>query len=318
MGSVLAVAASGGRDSTALLHACARAARGTGLTVLALHVHHGLMPQADAWVRHLERQCARWARAGLPVALRVRRLAGAPAPGDSVEAWARRGRYDALARMAMEEGAACVLLAHHRTDQAETVLLQALRSAGGAGMGAMGTQREHAGVLFLRPWLDHPRSAIEAYLRCHRLRCVHDTSNADPRFARSRLRASVWQALTSAFPQAETALAGAARRLHEEHACAMDLARMDLQACEVSGGGVQVRSWLSLAAHRRASLLRLWLARQLPAGVPDSLVERLVVELPRARSGARWPAPAGGLELKRGVLDWVAQAGPSRKPRTGA
>lgn len=305
MGSVLAVAASGGRDSTALLHACARAARGTAVQVVALHVHHGLMPQADTWVRHLSRQCARWARAGLPVSWRVQRLQGSPQPGDSVEAWARRGRYEALARMAQAAGTNCVLLAHHRTDQAETVLLQALRSAGGAGMGGMAPQREHAGIRFLRPWLDQPRAAIEAYVRRHRLTYVDDASNADPRFARSRLRTSVWPALIAAFPHAEAALAGAAHRLHEEHACAVDLARVDLKRCDAPADGLQLRPWCALAVHRQANLLRLWLAGHLEAGVPDSLVERLVTELPAARGGARWPAPGGGLQLKKGVLRWV-------------
>lgn len=305
---VVAVAASGGRDSTALLHACARAARGSGVQVLALHVHHGLMPQADAWVRHLARQCARWARAGLPVALRVHRLQGAPAPGDSIEAWARRGRYDALAGMAADAGAAWVLLAHHRSDQAETVLLQALRSAGGAGMGGMGTTRLHRGVLFVRPWLEQPRAAIEAYVRRHRLRYVDDASNADPRFARSRLRTRVWPALLEAFPHAEAALAGAARRLDEEHACALDLAQVDLPACAGHDGGIEVRRWCALARHRQANVLRLWLGQHLHAGVPDSLVERLVQELPGARGRSRWPVPEGSLQVVRGQLLWRSTA----------
>ena len=298
------MAASGGRDSTALLHACARAARGTGLQVLALHVHHGLMPQADAWVRHLSRQCARWARSGLPVRLRVQRLQGSPQPGDSVEAWARRGRYEALATLAREAGAHCVLLAQHRTDQAETVLLQALRSAGGAGMGGMGPQREHAGVRFVRPWLDQPRPAIEAYVRRHRLAYVDDASNADPRYARSRLRTAVWPALVAAFPHAEAALAGAALRLREEQACAADLARLDLEGCHAAGDRLDVGRWSTLASHRQANLLRLWLTQHLRAGVPDSLVARLVRELTAARGGARWPAPGGELRLARGTLEW--------------
>lgn len=315
MVGVVAVAASGGRDSTAMLHACARAARDSGLHVVALHVHHGLMPQADAWVRQVSRQCSRWARAGLPVSVRVHRLQGSPAPGESVEAWARRGRYDALARMAAEAGADCVLLAHHRTDQAETVLLQALRSAGGAGMGGMGPVRQHAGVRFLRPWLDQPRAAIEAYVRRHRLRYVEDASNVDPRFARSRLRTRVWPALLSAFPHAEAALAGAARRLHEEQACARDLARIDWQACEAAGsGGIDLHGWRSLASHRKGNVLRLWLARHLVTGVPDSLVERLVAELPRARGGSRWPAPQGHLCVVRGVLEWRAGPAGVRSP----
>ncbi|MBN8486486.1 MAG: hypothetical protein J0M20_01960, partial [Burkholderiales bacterium] len=70
----VAVALSGGRDSTALCHATARAARALGLTVVAMHVHHGLQPEADSWVRHLQRQCQRWQRAGWPMRLRVAHL----------------------------------------------------------------------------------------------------------------------------------------------------------------------------------------------------------------------------------------------------
>jgi tRNA(Ile)-lysidine synthase len=304
---LVAVATSGGRDSTALLHACARAARGSGLRVLALHVHHGLMPQADEWVRHLRRQCGRWARAGLPVTLVVRRLTERPQPGDSVEAWARRERYDALAALAIVHGASLVLLAHHRTDQAETVLLQALRAAGAAGMAGMGREKSHAGVQFIRPWLDMPRSAIDAYVRQHRLGHVDDTSNADARFARSRLRVQVWPALTAAFPHAEAALAGTARRLHEVDACARDLARQDLVACVGEGGALGVRAWCTLAPHRQSNVLRHWLAQHLSGGVPDSLVHRLARELPRARGRSRWPAPGGFLQLLAGGLVWTGE-----------
>ena len=95
----VAVATSGGRDSTALLHVTARAMAALGGEVHALHVHHGLNPAADEWQAALTRQCRRWARAGLPIQLHRTRLATAPAAGDSIEAWARRERYVALGRM---------------------------------------------------------------------------------------------------------------------------------------------------------------------------------------------------------------------------
>ena len=121
----VAVAASGGRDSTALLHATLRAAQPSGIEVLALHVHHGLHADADAWQAHVHAQARRWG-AGFD----TRRLAGQPGPGDSVEAWARRGRYQALAEMARAAGCDLVLLAQHQRDQAETFLLQAMRGGG--------------------------------------------------------------------------------------------------------------------------------------------------------------------------------------------
>ena len=122
----IAVAYSGGRDSTALLHATLTQATPLGIEIVALHVHHGLSPNADTWLAHCASQCARWTVRGLPVRLIAQRLVGSPAHGDSVEAWARRERYRALREMALEVGASAVLLGQHRRDQAETVLLLSL------------------------------------------------------------------------------------------------------------------------------------------------------------------------------------------------
>ncbi|MBI3154159.1 MAG: tRNA lysidine(34) synthetase TilS [Burkholderiales bacterium] len=300
----LAVAASGGRDSTALLHCTARAARALGLQVHALHVHHGLQPEADAWTRHLAAQCRRWARAGLPLTLHVRRLQDAPGQGESVEAWARRERYAALAAMAREAGCDTVLLAQHRRDQAETVLLQLLRGAGARGLAAMPAAATRDGIHWLRPWRDQPREAIEAYLARHRLRWVDDASNAGDRHARSRLRAAVWPALDAAFEHAEAALQHAAVRAAEEAACLQALAQIDAADGLDGQGSLRVARWRALPAERRANLLRWLLARWIGRGAPQTLVQRLLAELRDATQG-RWPAPAGELRLYRGALGYA-------------
>jgi tRNA(Ile)-lysidine synthase len=304
----IAVAASGGRDSTALLHATARAALGNGIEVLALHVHHGLQAQADAWWRHLRSQCIRWRRGGLPVRFVACRLEGAPGPGDSVEAWARRERYAALATMALREGVGIVLLAHHRRDQAETVLLQALRGAGPAGLSAMPREIVRSGLRWIRPWLEQPRQAIEHYLRHHRLRWVEDPSNDDPRHARNRLRLQVWPAFAQAFPQLEAPLCLVARRAQETQACCAELAVLDASAAVSADGALQLTAWRALSCARRANLLRHWSLGWSAIGLPETLLDRLMRELPAARNGLRWPAPGGVLELRRGVLSWIAEA----------
>jgi tRNA(Ile)-lysidine synthase len=302
MQRLVAVAASGGRDSTALLHATCRAARPLGIQVVALHVHHGLMPEADAWRAHVEAQVARWRRAGWPVRCRSHRIASRPAPGDSIEAWARRERYAALAAMAREEGAGLILLAQHRRDQAETFLLQALRGAGPAGLSAMPRSALREGLTWSRPWLDMPRAAIDTYVQRHRLSHVEDASNADPRFARSRLRTAVWPVLERSFPDAERVLSRAAFRAQEASACLQELADEDLVRIGAVEGQLTLKAWLDLNAARRANALRRWLSGLLQGDVPQSLVERLLVEAPSARSGSAWPTPAGQLRLQRGVL----------------
>jgi tRNA(Ile)-lysidine synthase len=214
MSSRVAVAFSGGRDSTALLYATACAAREQGgLEVVALHVHHGLSAHADAWLSHAQQQCDVWATQGLPVRLISRHVQLALKVGDSVEASARHARYAALADMAREADAEMILLAHHRRDQAETFLLQALRGAGISGLASMPADIDRDGLRWVRPWLTYPREAIEAYVAHHGLLHIEDDSNTNTRFARNRLRLDVWPALLQAFPHAEASLASSAARL---------------------------------------------------------------------------------------------------------
>lgn len=302
----VAVAVSGGRDSTALLHVTVRQARALGIDTVALHVHHGLMAQADEWLAHVRRQARR-----LGARFACERLQASPARGDSVEAWARKRRYEALARLAQAEGCDLVLLAQHRRDQAETFLIQALRGGGAAGLAAMPRLAHREGLTWARPWLDVPRETIEAYARRHRLRHVEDPSNADARFARGRLRA-LWPTLEGAFPDAEGTLARAAQRAADDAAVVAEVAEVDLATLGASARPLPVKDWLGLPAARRTSVLRRWLGTVLPPPVPETLVRRLGEELP-GRVHARWPAGDGDLVLKRGLLS-LQPAAPRRKP----
>jgi tRNA(Ile)-lysidine synthase len=299
----VAVAHSGGRDSTALLHATLQQAAGAGLRVAALHVHHGLMPQADDWQRHIQRQCARWMAKGAALELHIRRLIGQPLRGESTEAWARRERYAALADMAAQAGADLVLLAHHRRDQAETFLLQALRGSGPAGLSAMPRQKMQAGLQWARPWIEQPRQAIEAYVRRHRLRFVDDPSNDDPRFARNRLRLAVWPALTDAFGDAEQALSAAASRAQEAAACLQELAEQDLSAL-ADGEALSLTAWAALSAARRANVLREWHRRCTGRGAAQALIARWLLELTLPSAPRRWNVADGEFRVYRKLLQW--------------
>ena len=300
---LVAVAVSGGRDSMALLHCTARAAAALGIDVVALHVHHGLQADADAWARLVEQTCQRWS-----VHFAMQRLEGQPSKGDSVEAWARRGRYLALAAMARAAGAGTVLLAHHQQDQAETFLLQALRGAGPAGLAAMPAQVEREGIVWARPWLAQPAQVVATYARRHRLRFIADPSNADPRFARSRLRTQLLPALRQAFPGADALLAESAARNAEAQALHDEIAQADLVALG-EAGALRLVPWRALSEARRRNVLRLWLSQVLGRGAPQTLIERLMRELP-GTAAAEWPAAGVTLRRYRGRLAAV----PARNP----
>lgn len=310
----VAVAFSGGRDSAALLHATVAAARGSSFDVIALHVHHGLLPEADVWQARARALCSRWARRGAPLRFDSRVLHGAPSRGESVEAWARQGRYAALADMARANGAELVLLGHHRRDQAETFLLQALRGGGVAGLAAMPARVERDGLVWARPWLGRSRESIDAYVRRHRLGAIEDPSNADARHARNRLRLEVMPALLGAFPQAEACLSQAAAHAHEAAAALEELAAMDMTVC-AEGGRLRLDAWLALSPARRSNTLRAWLLRHAGHAAPASLVARLLTEWPRlgAAGRARWPFAARWVHARRGTLE-LADGVPATRP----
>ncbi len=302
----LAVATSGGRDSTALLHCAARAGVALGIEVVALHVHHGLQPQADAWMAQVQAQAKRWGLICLST-----KLSSKPERGESVEAWARRERYAALAQMAQQAQCGIVLLAHHRADQAETFLLQALRGAGSAGLAAMPRLAVRAGITWARPWLYQPREAIETYVRRHRLKFVDDPSNADPRWDRNRLRLQVLPALRAAFPQADASLAAAADRAAQDAAALASQARGNLLHLQTAvrdhsdatpnARSLDVGVWRALPPAQQRPALREWLKSQQAAPVPHTLLTRLMSGL-QAGATASWPWCGGWLRLYRGGL----------------
>ena len=194
-GAAVAVAWSGGVDSTALLHAVATRPAGAG--VRALHVNHALQPDAVHWERHCRSVAAR-----LGVAFEA--VAAPVAPGN-VEAGARRARYGAWARM-LGQGE-LLLLAHHADDQAETVLWQLA-----TGRAPVGMPRERPlgrGVL-LRPLLGLRKETLRAYAREHGLEWVEDASNADTAYDRNFIRHEILPRLETRYPGAAEALAASA------------------------------------------------------------------------------------------------------------
>lgn len=188
----LAVAVSGGLDSTVLLHAAKHGLPGRPLR--ALHINHGLHEDAPAWERHA-RECA--AALGTPFeALHV-----TVAPGN-LQGQARRARYRAW-REALRPGET-LLLAHHADDQAETVLWQL--ASGRAPVG-MPCERPLGVGRLARPFLNVRRTTLATYAAAHQLRWIEDPANADTRFDRVYIRHEIMPRLKARFPDAVTSIA---------------------------------------------------------------------------------------------------------------
>ncbi|WP_144112576.1 tRNA lysidine(34) synthetase TilS [Paraburkholderia sp. BCC1886] len=307
----VAIALSGGVDSSVLLDAAVRVAGAA--RCVALHVHHGLSRHADAWLVH----CEALAQAS-GVEFDARRVAVSRAAGHSVEASARDARYRALDEMCAAHGVSTLWLAQHADDQAETVLLQLLRGAGLAGLAAMAPvhlprgSSESAAAVRVRPLLHLLRAQLERYASERGLHWIDDESNADTRYARNALRHEVTPALAVHFPGFRDALmrtaahAAAAQRLLEE------LARIDMEAMSRDADEALVLDdLLSLDDERALNLLRYWmrtlgLLAASSARLNDAL--RQLREVGASGEGHRLRVDHDGRALRcyRGLVYWEA------------
>lgn len=194
-GATLLVGVSGGADSLALAAATAYTVRGFGMRAVSLSVDHGLQTGSALVAAEAARKCAEF---GFAQSL-VRRVT-VVADGGGPEAAARAARYAALSEVAVEVGAAAVLLAHTRSDQAEQVLLSLLRGSGMRSLAGIPPWRELAiaggdSVLLLRPFLTSvpaiTREVCESALLELGVAAWQDPHNLDPRYARVRVRENV-------------------------------------------------------------------------------------------------------------------------------
>ena len=261
----LVVALSGGADSASLLAAAHQLGAGfRGLGLRAVHVDHGLQSAAGAFRESCAALCS-----GLNIPLTViHALVHAP-PGASLEAAARDARYAAL-EAELKPGE-CLLTAHHSEDQAETLLLQALRGAGLKGLAAMPHCRRLGRGWHLRPLLEVPRHELRAFGAQVCGDCVSDPMNEDLRFDRSYLRRRIWPLIETRWPGSATALSRAARHVADAQdlldcAAAADVTRLR------DGDALSVPGLRALGPKARINAIRFWLS---DAGVEPPSTARL-------------------------------------------
>jgi tRNA(Ile)-lysidine synthase len=224
-------------------------------------VHHGLQVAADAWSEHCTAVCAR-----LGVPIEVRRVAVNRNDPQGPEAAARAARREAF-RAVMGEGDV-VVTAHHRDDQAETVLLRLFRGSGIDGLAGMRRLARFPPGRLWRPLLGFRRDELRAYAKREGFDWIEDPQNVDPRYTRSWLRQEVMPLLHSRWPAVDEALARSARHAGEAAALLRELAEIDLTVVR-GGSGISVEAVMGLSAPRRRNALRAWL-RDHGVGAPSA------------------------------------------------
>ncbi len=245
---------SGGMDSVALLDILAGLSIELQFSLRAVHVNHGISPNAPQWATFCESLCR---SRQLPFALEQVSLNYDAGLG--LEGAARQARYEALARQAAACDADFIVLAHHRDDQAETLLLHLLRGAGPRGLAGMPDSRSIQGAraTLLRPLLDVPRGDIEAHARATGLEWVEDESNQDAGLKRNFLRSRILPELDKAFPGASQAIVRSASNISEAGELLDVLAAEDIARIG-SNDGLNAPSLLGLGEARARNVLRRW------------------------------------------------------------
>lgn len=259
----IGLAVSGGADSLALALLARRWLRlgARKPRVVVLTVDHGLRPESAA-------EAAGVARLLRPLGFDCRVLGRVgPPPQADIEAAAREARYSLLIAAARAEGLTHIATAHHRDDQAETLLLRLGRGSGVYGLAGMARMSARDGIRLVRPLLDLSRAELAAIVRAEGLPAVDDPHNRDARFARARMR-SLMPALAEEGMTAER-LAATAGRLRRAAAA------LDQYVDRLLG---------SAATVDRLGAVRLGLAAW--RGEPEEVRLRALARILRAAGGA--------------------------------
>lgn len=314
-GGAVALAYSGGLDSSVLLRLLADHCHRTGRTLHAFHVHHGLSPNADAWLDH----CAKQASAA-GVRFDSARVSLADSSGQGIEQAARVARYQALGELCRRHGVRLLLTAHHQDDQAETVLLQLMRGAGLRGLSGMAEVHEASeligpGLLLGRPLLACSRDELAQLALALDIPHVIDESNDDVRYRRNALRHRVMPAIGAHFPGFAATVSRSAAHWQAAQALLDDLAEIDEARC-AEGDALRIDCLSELSVERIDNLLRYWLSRQAPLPPSAAQLAQLRRQALSARDDAHPSVEFGGLCVQRhgGLLVAMAHAHSRRLP----
>jgi len=274
-----------------------------GIPLYVFHVHHGLSPNADAWLAHCEQ-----ASAAIKATFDHRRVEVVKGK-DGVELAARKLRYRALGAMCAAHGVPLLLSAHHLDDQAETVLLQLLRGSGPAGLSGMETASRMPELLgspdlvLARPLLSVSRAVLEQYAAAEGIAWVEDESNLDPRYTRNALRHKVMPAIAASFPGYQGRLARGAAHVESAQRILIEVASQDLAAC-MYGDTVDLERLQGFSRDRIDNLLRHMFAVRGLAMPSTAWLEEMVAQLFSARDDAQLKVthPACHIRRHRGKL----------------
>jgi tRNA(Ile)-lysidine synthase len=267
---------SGGVDSHVLLHLCASMAH-LKEKITAVYVHHGLQLEADAWAEHCKKTAT-----DLGVDFKVIRVDAIAGQGESPEEVARNARYTALRTLIETDD--LLLVAQHREDQLETVLLQLFRGSGLSGLSAMPAFMNFGKGVLLRPLLDTPKIAVEDYAKLHALSWIEDPSNQNNNFNRNFLRNAIVPLLKQRWPACDKTVARSAGHCSEAQLLLSEQAKkLFLPIFNILDETLSISQLIAYSLNQQRLVIREWF-QMLNLKMPSqAFIERVQSDVISAR-----------------------------------
>lgn len=252
----LTIALSGGLDSMALLHLVKQiqVIHLPNLKLKAIHIHHGLSPNADEWQQHCETYCQQW-----QIPLQTLKVS-IDKKQHNIEAQARSARYNAFQSVLTAQDVVCT--AQHLDDQVETFFLALKRGSGLNGLSAMPKSHQKYGFLLLRPLLEVSRSQLEQYAQQHQLCWVEDESNQDHAYDRNFLRSAVLPILNDRFQQFNQMVARSISHCQTQNELLHQLLAEQVKKLIQKEGSLAILPLHEKNELERNAILRFWLEAQ--------------------------------------------------------
>ncbi len=296
----IAIAYSGGLDSTVLLHCAHRFAAEKNIRLFAFHIHHGLNRKADAWLNHCEAACMEQG-----IRFESRKVRVDRGSGDGIEAEARSKRYAALGEMCRKNEVTLLLTAHHEDDQVETVLMHLMRGTGIAGLAGMDSVTQAPELLgdtktwVGRPFLSLSREELASWAKAKNLSCVEDDSNNDTKYTRNAIRHRLIPVLSDMFPGFGNRLSRMAQHARSANKVLNETGRQDLEMCRISQNALDLVKAGKLGPDRMDNLFRCWLIEngiRIPSASWYRQAKKQIVD---SRADAQVDLPLKGYVLRK-------------------
>ncbi|OOS00843.1 tRNA lysidine(34) synthetase TilS [Haemophilus paracuniculus] len=278
---------SGGVDSVVLLHLF----RQLNVEVRAIHIHHGLSPNADSWADFCHALCQRWQ---IPCVVRKVKVQGEK----GVEGNAREARYQALGEQIQADE--ILVTAHHLDDQAETFLLALKRGSGVKGLSAMQAVSYRQNLTLFRPLLGISKADLINYAKQQDLLYIQDESNQINDFDRNFLRNEILPALNQRWQHFNQMIARSAQHCAEQQTLLEELLAEELNKfADVQRKSLNIAEFPYFSHAKQKQLIRLWLTRhQIPMPTTAQL-QQILEQLISAKQDKNPQLQLGKIWLRR-------------------